>query len=134
MKLKDKEILKTLQKIGYTDKGFTDDCKSYIKAIEENRMLCNVANVSSSGTTRILKFSSCEKIKKSKNYYYRNYSTLFRILGFSESKEIGYFRITGCGMDMIFATNYSIIHYLKKIGFIDERTCEILAQKTPTII
>ena len=45
-----------------------------------------------------------------------------------------YFTIGGCGMDMIFHTNYTIIHRLYKLGFMTKKECEKLCQMTPSII
>ena len=36
---------------------------------------------------------------------------------------------SGCGMDMLFATNYDIIHTLHRMKFISKAKCETLAQK-----
>jgi hypothetical protein len=59
-----------------------------------------------------------------------NFYAFFGALGFTESGNG--FRISGCGMDMVFHTNYSIIHKLQKLGFIDMKKRDVLAQKTPT--
>lgn len=130
---KDKEIVKNLKKLNYYDiKNFVDDAKTYIKAIKERRMLCVIKSVSSSGMSRNIKFNSCEKAKT--GYWYRQYSCLFITLGYTEVKGTDSFRIGGCGMDMIFHTNYSIIHKLKNLGFITKEECEKLAQETPTVL
>jgi hypothetical protein len=60
---------------------------------------------------------------------------LFTILGFTKSRSNDfYFSIGGCGMDMIFHTNYTIIHRLHRLGFINKKQCDFLAQQTPTTI
>ena len=58
-----------------------------------------------------------------------------KTLGFSPAnKNSNYFRIYGCGMDMIFHTNYTIIHKLARLGFLNKKECESLAQNTPQTI
>lgn len=131
-----KAIMKQINKNTYTSvEGFIDNAVAYINAISENRMLNIIKSVSSSGMSRVLKFNSFEINKDKKSLYgkgnYRNYYTLFKQLGYQEVKNEG-FRVHGCGMDMVFNTNYNIIHDLYRLGFIDKKTCEILAQKTPT--
>lgn len=127
------EIAKNIAKLNYYDeKQFIQDAKTYIKAIKERRMLCVIKSVSASGMSRILKFNSCEVGKNGANY--RQYSCLFIALGFSEVKNKDAFRVHGCGMDMVFDTNYRIIHMLKRIGLIDDQECRELAQLTPVIL
>jgi len=129
-----KEIVKRIgQHEYYSVERFASDCKAWIAAIKEGRMLCVIQSVSSSGMTRQMEFTSCEK--NSKPYYspysYRNYSMLFEILGYSVNRS-GYVRISGCGMDMVFNTNYCVIHSLCRMGFITKKTCSKLSQMTPT--
>ena len=131
---KDKYL--SFKKVNYYDcKDFLKNAKTYIKAIKENRMICNIGSVSNSGMSRTIKFMSCEKSNSTpKKYYYRNYWSFFKVLGYPEVKKSGYFRIQGCGMDMIFHTNYSIIHDLERLGFINKKECDNLAQQTPPVI
>lgn len=130
----DKEIVKKLDKIGhYTVADFVRDAKTYLKAIKERRMLCVIHRVSSSGMSRVISFHSCENYKG--NYGYRQYWSLFKVLGYSEARGEDYaFTISGCGMDMIFHTNYTNIHILRRLGFINKKQCATLAQMTPTIL
>jgi hypothetical protein len=129
-----KEIIKNIDKKlkYYTQEQFIQDCKTYINAIKEGRMINVIKSVSSSGMSRVIKFTSCEPSNNGK-YYQRNYNCLFIALGYTEAKNDG-FRINGCGMDMIFHTNYSIIHSFKHIGLISKEDCEILCQMTPNSI
>lgn len=115
----------------YTEDNFISDAYAYIKAIKEGRMINVIKSVSASGMSRVIKFTSCEG--KNERYYQRNYNCLFIALGYSEAKKDG-FRINGCGMDMIFHTNYSIIHDLKSMQFISKEECEVLCQMTPNSI
>ena len=111
---------------------FIESAEKYIKAIKDCRMLCDIGSVSQSGMSRTLKFLSCEK--GDSKYYYRNYYSLFKSLGYSTVKSSNHFRVYGCGMDMVFATNYNIIHTLKNYGFINKELCDKLAQQTPIVI
>ncbi len=136
-----KEILKGISKLKYyTVENFISDAKDYIKAITEQRMLCIIEKVSSSGMSRNIKFHSCEKYvidktaPEANNFYYRQYRCLFIALGYTEVKNSDAFRIGGCGMDMVFHTNYSIIHRLHRLEFINKSECERLAQQTPVVL
>lgn len=129
-----KEIQKNLKKLNYYDANrFISDCKTYIKAIKERRMLCIIKSVSNSGMSRVIKFSSPQKSNDGK-FYYRNYNCLFIALGYSEAKNQDGFRINGCGMDMVFHTNYCIIHDLFRLGLINEKDKQVLAQETPACL
>lgn len=128
------ELYKRICKESYYGiESFEKDAAEYIKAIKERRMLCTIKSVSNSGMSRNIKFHSCQKTKT--GYYFRNYWTFFKTLGYTPaSSDRDTFRIGGCGMDMIFHTNYTIIHKLHKLGFINKKQCENLAQQTPVIL
>ena len=126
-----KEIIKNIEKLNYYNvEQFISDAKQYIKAIKEERMICIIKKVSASGMSRDLKFMSAEQ-GKDKRFYHRQYICLFTALGYKEVQRTGTFKIHGCGMDMVFNTNYNIIHDLKRLGFISDELCRVLAQKTP---
>lgn len=126
-----KEIVKNMKGLNhYSVNQFIGDAKQYIKAIKEERMICIIKSVSNSGMSRNLKFLSAEK-GKDKRFYHRQYNCLFIALGYKEVQRTGTFKINGCGMDMVFNTNYNIIHDLKRLGFITDELCRVLAQKTP---
>lgn len=136
-----KEILKGISKLNYyTVENFISDAKDYIKAIKEHRMLCVIEKVSSSGMSRNIKFHSCEKngidntAPEANNFYYRQYRCLFIALGYTEVRNADSFRVGGCGMDMIFHTNYTIIHRLHRLEFIKKDECNNLAQQTPVCL
>ena len=61
-----------------------------------------------------------------------NFTALFIALGYSDRNRDGVFIVNGCGMDMVFHTNYSIIHRLYNLGMLTNEECEILVQNTPT--
>ncbi len=118
----------------YSRENFISDVKSYIKAIKEGRMINNIHSVSGSGMSRVISFHSCEKNNRTKSFYYRQYVSLFRALGYSKGNNDYNFRISGCGMDMIFHTNYTNIHVFKRLGFLTDVECSKLCQMTPTTI
>jgi hypothetical protein len=131
------EIIKNIKKNAcYSEEAFISDANAYINAIRENRMINVIGSVSASGMSRTLKFTSCEKATDGyyAPFYQRNYFSLFQALGYNAVKSSGYFRVHGCGMDMIFNTNYNIMHDFKRIGLISKEECEVLAQKTPNTI
>jgi hypothetical protein len=117
----------------YSIETFINDAKRYIKAIKQGRIICNIDSVSRSGMSRNIKFLECSN--NSFGYRYYNFYSLFKALGFRDIPgHQGLFRIGGCGMDMIFYTNYTIIHKLHRLGFMSQKECDILAQKTPQVI
>ena len=117
----------------YSLEDFAIDALNYVKAIKSGRMLCIIHSVSNSGMSRVLSFKACEKSKT--GYNYRHFSFFFKVLGYTETKKYsGKFRVSGCGMDMIFHTNYSIMHDLCSMGIINKKECETLAQKTPVVL
>lgn len=127
---KQKELLKAIEKLSdYSLELFSNDALTYIKAIQEHRMLCIIKNVSPSGMSSVIKFNSCERSKV--NFYYRQYWNLFKTLGYQEVKDKESFRIHDCGVDTIFNTNYNIIHKLKYYGFITKLECDKLSKMTP---
>lgn len=116
--------------------NFIYDAKRYIKAVKEGRLICSIDSVSRSGMSRTLKFVEMAKCKKPfyKPYAMLNFYNFFLMLEYTPARDSGYFRISGCGMDMVFHTNYSIIRTLYRLGFMDGATCEKLAQCTPNTI
>jgi hypothetical protein len=125
------EVLKAIKlNEYYSDEQFLSDANKWIKAIEQNRVICSVVSVSKSGMSRKLKFLSFEP-NKDKGYY-RQYNTMLKTLGY-KLKDYS-ITVNGCGMDMIFNTNYNIIHSFKRMGIITSEQCETLCQMTPTNI
>ena len=104
----------------------------YIKAIKEARMICSIGSVSKSGMSRTIKF--LEMSKGENRHFLYNFYQFFDSLGYTKIKDSDYFRIGGCGMDMIFHTNYTIMHDLRRLGFINKEECDTLAQATPHIV
>lgn len=123
-----KEIIKTLDNMDYyNQEDFIRDCNVYIKALKSGRLQYRVTNVSKSGMSRDILISSFEgSINKG---YYRNYTLMLEVLGFRfTSKYSSEIKVSGCGMNMLFATNYNIIHTFKNIGLINKKTCDVLSQ------
>lgn len=129
-------LLKRIEKQDYysTDQFF-DDAVRYVKAIKEGRVICSIGSVSKSGMSRTIKFLACSRNALQGKYYYMNFFSFFRALGYTETRaKDHYFSISGCGMDMIFHTNYTNIHYLHGLSIINKLQCDSLAQHTPTVI
>ncbi len=126
--------LSNVEKYGSSEvSDFIRNAKRYIKAIKQGRVICNIESVSASGMSRTIKFLECSGSIKN-GFSYLNFYTLFDNLGFTKVKNSQTFRVNGCGMDMIFHTNYTIIHDLQRLGFLSKKEASILAQKTPSVI
>jgi len=113
---------------------FVDNAQQYIKATKQARMICSIDTVSKSGMSRKMKFLELKKNTRTSQHQLLNFNVFFRAMGYRPVRDSDYFRISGCGMDMVFHTNYEIIHRLHHLGFITKKTCETLAQRTPHII
>ena len=133
-----KEQMKLLEKINkgrycsYDVENLIDNGKDFIEATKNGTLMCIINSVSASGMSRVMNFYSCEKTK-SGSYFYRQYWGLCKALGYTVSRNGNGFTIRGCGMNMVFHTHYTIIHELHRLGFIDRKECDKLAQQTPTI-
>ena len=128
-----KEIEKNIAKKlpYYNMEQFAQDAQTYINAIREGRMICVIKSVSKSGMSRVLSFHSIEK--GTERHWARQYNCLFIALGYTESRNRDGFTIGGCGMDMVFHTNYTIIYRLESLGYITKEECDKLAQQTPVV-
>jgi len=127
---KDHDIKKYVNGSEYSSfDAIYSSCISYIKAIKQRRMFCVIDSVSSSGMSRIIHFHGFNVNKKQGAI--RNYYTLFCALGYNRVKNSNGFRISGCGMDMIFHTNYTNIFHLQHLGFMSKVESDKLAQMTP---
>jgi len=130
--VKKSELEKAIEKVGhYSLDQFEKTAIQYTNAIQEGRMFCVIESVSKSGMSRNLKFISSEK--SDTRFWFSNYFAFFKALGFTPVKDGSAFRIGGCGMDMVFHTNYSICHKLESLGYITKEACDKLAQQTPTV-
>jgi len=106
----------------------------FCQATAEGRLFCIIHSVSSSGMSRNMSFFETAKMatpySDGRKYCQLQFWELFKALGYAEGKEG--FRIGGCGMDMVFATHYNVIHSARAFGLITEEQCKKLAQMTPT--
>ena len=108
------------------------NASAYINASKNGSLCCIVKSVSKSGMSRKLLFVSIDATIESKcTPYYYGY--LFELLGYKSSRNYSDSCITvrGCGMDMVFHTHYKVINQLCEFGFITEKECKVLSQKTP---
>lgn len=126
-----KELMKSLRKVDMTVERFISDAQTYIKAVKERRINYTVDTVSRSGMSRTIIITSCEmsRYNGKRSFHYRQYNAMLEAMGYSVKR--GYrdsIRVGGCGMNMLFATNYSIIHRLHRLGFISRKVCDVLAQ------
>ena len=112
--------------------NFIENAERYIKAIKQGRMICSIGSVSSSGASRTMKF--LELARGTPCYSLLNFFQFFCMLEYRAIKDNDYFRINGGGMDMVFNTNYCIIHKLYKLGFLSAKARDKLAQSTPRVI
>lgn len=130
-----KEVIKAIAKNEYyNEEQFINDAKKWVEAIKQGRIICTITSVSKSGMNRKLKFLSYEPstYKDEQRGHYRQYNVMLECLGFKVDRKNWAITVNGCGMDMIFHTNYTIMHSFKSMGIVTEKDCESLAQMTPT--
>lgn len=108
--------------------------RRYLLAIRDGRMINTIGSVSASGMSRALKFVEVTRAKRGERANVLNFYSLFEFFGYQKVKDSDYFRVYGCGMDMVFDTNYKNIHQIYHYGFITRKECDKLAQMTPTTI
>jgi len=113
---------------------FIESLKRYCNAAKERRLICNIESVSKSGMSRNMRFVELQKNKTTKNYDMLNFWGLFAALKYTKVSNSDCFRIQGCGMDMVFATHYEIIHTAYYYEVINKNTCDKLSQMTPHTI
>ena len=120
----------------YTAENFISDAKRWISAIESGRMLCRVHSVSKSGMSRVFSYHSFELYSKpmpaGRRGSYRQYYSFLQAMG-HKMVDSG-IRVSGCGMDMNFATCYNIVHRLESMGLVKPSELDKLAQITPVIL
>ena len=126
----DKDIMKRINKEKYYSiEDLISDIQTYIASVKSGRISYEVVTVSKSGMSRTIKITSAEKSGRGQ-YYYRQYQVMLGVLG--ETVVSGYsntIRVYGCGMNMLFATNYNLMHKFCRLGFISKKQCAVLAQK-----
>jgi len=124
-----KEMLKNISIVEYyTEEDFIKDCKCYIKALKSGRLQYTVTHVSNSGMSRNIFIQSYEGTMT--KGHFRTYFSMLQVLGYKfASKYSSDIKIGGCGMNMLFATNYNICHDFNRMGLINDAECKILSQK-----
>ena len=110
----------------YTVENFVCDAKAYVAAVSSGRINYTVIKVSRSGMSRTLRIQSYEGTRL--KGYYRSYFLMLRCLGYTTTPNDD-IRVAGCGMNMVFATNYDIIFSFYRMGFITKKSCDVLCQK-----
>ena len=124
-----KETEKRLSKEEYYSKELLlRDIELYINALKEGRLQYLVIKVSPNGMNRNILIQSCEQSKNTNNFYFRQYTRMFEMLNYKLDKDYNV-RVSGCGMNMLFATNYYLIHTFKHMNIISAAEAKILAQK-----
>ena len=101
----------------YCSSEFINDARRYVKAVDDQRMLCVINSVSRMGDSRTMRFLAPEKNPHDKYYNYLNFNGLFVALGYKRSKH-DFFIIGGGGMDMVFHTNDSVLRRFETLGII----------------
>lgn len=114
----------------YSVSSFISDLQTYLKAVADGRILYRVESVSKSGMSRQIAIQSCERSTWNNkiSYHYRQYQTMLGVLGYTKTQNET-IRVSGCGMNMCFATNYSIIRKAYALGFISLKQCLVLEQR-----
>ena len=121
------DIKKAIEKANwYDDARFIKDCNTYIEAVKSGRILYDVVSVSASGMSRKITIRSFEGTME--KGFYRNYLQMLEIFGYKMNKDYT-ITVKGCGMNMLFATNYDLIGQMEKLGFIDKETSDDLKQR-----
>ena len=127
-----KELQRNFKKLySFDSEDFIRNAERYIKACKENRIFCVIHSVSKSGMSRKLSFNEATFNSEGRGNFL-NFTALFTALGYSDRNKNGEFTVKGCGMDMVFDTNYNIIYNLYSLGMMTKEECETLAQNTPT--
>lgn len=126
-KLSNEVVKNTAKNAYYSEETFINDAKTYIKAVESGRIQYTVLNVSSNGMSRQIAITSYEGTMA--KGYYRNYYSFLTALGYRFNKDRDGIVVHGCGMNMLFATNYNIIGHLKFMGFLTDKKAKTLQQK-----
>lgn len=124
-----KEMIKNISKNEYySQEDFIKDCKCYIKALKSGRLQYTVTHVSNSGMSRDILIQSYEGTMT--KGHFRTYFSMLQVLGYKEANKYSNdIKVSGCGMSMLFATNYNICHDFKHMGLINDAECKILSQK-----
>lgn len=113
---------------------FISDCRRYVKACKDRRLIASIPHVSKSGMTRHIKIIELTKRKNRDGFYILHFRPMFLAFGSKFAKDGDSLIIKGCGMDMLFHTHYTTIHNIAWLGIISKKTAGGLAQQTPHYI
>tara|TARA_Y100000401_G_scaffold79201_1_gene64734 strand:+ start:810 stop:1262 length:453 start_codon:yes stop_codon:yes gene_type:complete len=113
------------------EEQFLDDCKRYIKASKQNRLMSKVSNVSKSGMSRIVDIFEIGSDKKYKNMVL-NFARLFEIVYGNYNIEKRGVLVKGCGMDMVYHLHDTIIRYLQYRKLMTQSQYENLTRTSRT--
>lgn len=134
----DKSIMRKLWEIDMEPDHLAEHLQRYCKAVKQGRLFCIIHSVSSSGMNRNMSFHECApygyKLNNGQTHGFMNFWSMFKALGYTQARkryESDSFTVGGCGMDMVFATNYNVIHECQSLGVITKTECAKLAQMTP---
>ena len=121
------DIKKAIEKTKwYNEESFIKDCNIYIEAVKSGRVLYDVVSVSASGMSRKIIIRSFEGTME--KGFYRNYLQMLEIFGYKINKDYS-ITVKGCGINMLFATNYDLIGQMERLGFIDKELSDDLKQR-----
>tara|TARA_Y100000361_G_scaffold12811_1_gene10120 strand:- start:622 stop:1074 length:453 start_codon:yes stop_codon:yes gene_type:complete len=113
------------------EEQFLDDCKRYIKASKQNRLMSKVSNVSKSGMSRIVDIFEIGSDKKYKNMVL-NFARLFEIVYGNYNIGKRGVLVKGCGMDMVYHLHDTIIRYLQYRKLMTQSQYENLTRTSRT--
>ena len=103
------EVKKKITKMEfYSEEAFKDDYKRFVNALKQGRFMVNITSVSQSGLSRTMVFCELFKSSKVKEFRMLNFQNFFKANGYTLSPKG--FRVTGCGMDMVFGTLYAVLN------------------------
>ena len=113
---------------------FEQTALRYIKAVEQGRMICFIHGVSRSGMTRRMTFKACIRNKAFGTYSYIDLNWFIHAATGTRLNKDRELVVGGCGMNMVFSTNYAVIHSLQRLGYLKPKRAERLAQMTPEAV
>lgn len=94
------------------------NAERFIKAMRENRVVCCVKHVSSSGMSREIYFGEFVWSAERGQAWMMQFNWFFNQLGWSWGRKyIDAITVKGCGMDMRFHVLNSVIMELKDAGY-----------------
>ena len=111
--------------------SFYDNAKRYIDALKQGRLIYIVKHVSKSGMSRDIYIAELVKARHD-GFRVMTFHALLKDLGYTFKDDC--IHVKGCGMDMLFATNYDIIQTLYALRLINKVECDILSQKRLNVI